>query len=169
MTDQNWIRPVAGFPDPAEIAPHAIAFARMMFAHTAFEREVGALQDAITKQPGFGQLRANQYGTRERPARMVELIEAHRGRDFPQTGAIERLLTAAIDPWKQRYFLAHGTWWALNRRTAAIIVRSGTRWDNPETPPEQREYTAADIQAVADRLADIDAELYKLRCSIDRA
>ena len=83
MTDQNWIRPVVGFPDPAEIAPHAIAFARMMFAHTAFEREVGALQDAITKQPGFGQLRANQYGTRERPARMVELIEAHRGKDFP--------------------------------------------------------------------------------------
>ena len=99
---------------------------------------------------------------------MVELIEAHRGRDFPQTGAIERLLTAAIDPWKQRYFLAHGTWWALNRRTAAIIVRSGTRWDNPETPPEQREYTAADIQAVADKIADIDAELYKLRGSIDR-
>jgi hypothetical protein len=29
------------FPDPSEIAPHAIAFARMMFAHAAFEREVG--------------------------------------------------------------------------------------------------------------------------------
>jgi hypothetical protein len=28
------------FPDPSEIAPHAIAFARMMFAHAAFEREV---------------------------------------------------------------------------------------------------------------------------------
>ena len=26
-------------PDPSEIAPHAIAFARMMFAHAAFERE----------------------------------------------------------------------------------------------------------------------------------
>ena len=26
-------------PDPNEIGPHAIAFARMMFAHAAFERE----------------------------------------------------------------------------------------------------------------------------------
>jgi hypothetical protein len=25
------------FPDPNEIAPHAIAFARMLFAHAAFE------------------------------------------------------------------------------------------------------------------------------------
>ena len=34
-------------PDPSEIAPHAIAFARMMFAHAAFEREVRSLVDAI--------------------------------------------------------------------------------------------------------------------------
>ena len=118
-----------GFPDPAEIAPHAIAFARMMFAHTAFEREVGALQDAITKQPGFGQLRANQYGTRERPARMVELIEAHRGRDFPQTGAIERLLTVAIDPWKQRHCsrTAHGGHSIVGQRpSSSEAVRDGT-------------------------------------------
>ena len=115
------------------MAPHAIAFARMMFAHTSFERAVAALQDAITKEPGFGERRANQYGTRERPARMVELIKAHRGKDFPQTGAIERLLTDAIDPCEQRHLLAHGTWWAFNRRTAAIIVRSGTRWEHPKS------------------------------------
>jgi hypothetical protein len=35
------------FPDPSEIAPHAIAFARMMFAYAAFEREVRSLVDAI--------------------------------------------------------------------------------------------------------------------------
>ena len=35
------------FPDPSEIAPHAIAFARMMFAHAAFEREVRSLVDTI--------------------------------------------------------------------------------------------------------------------------
>jgi hypothetical protein len=33
-------------PDPSEIAPHAIAFARMMFAHAAFEREVRSLVNA---------------------------------------------------------------------------------------------------------------------------
>jgi hypothetical protein len=38
------------FPDPSEIAPHAIAFARMMVAHAAFEREVRSLVDAIQVQ-----------------------------------------------------------------------------------------------------------------------
>jgi hypothetical protein len=28
------------FPDPNEITAHAIEFARMMFVHTSFEREV---------------------------------------------------------------------------------------------------------------------------------
>jgi hypothetical protein len=165
----DWTKAVVAFPDPAEIADHAIAFARMMFAHTAFEREVGALQDVITKQPGFGERRANQWGTRERPARMVGLIEAHRGKDFPHNDAIVKLLTDAIGPCEQRHFLAHGTWWALNRRTAGMIVRGNARFAGPETPPEQREFSVSDIQAVADKLADIDAELYKLRRSIERA
>ena len=86
------------FPDPAEIAPHAIAFARMMFAHTAFERRgVAGLQDAITRQPGFGEQRANQWATRQRPKLMVELIETERGKGFPQTDEIAKLLTDAID------------------------------------------------------------------------
>jgi hypothetical protein len=83
------------FPDPAEIAPHAIAFARMMFAHTSLERRVAALQDAITRQPGFGEQRANQWGTRQRPKLMVELIETERGKGFPQTDELARLLTDA--------------------------------------------------------------------------
>lgn len=157
---------MVAFPEAGDIADHAVAFAQMMFAHTAFEREVADLQEAITKQPGFGELRANQYGTRERPARMVKLIEDYRDRDFAHTDAITKLLTDAIDPCEQRHFLAHGTWWALNRRTAAIIVRGSTRWAGPETPPKQRDYTASDIQAVADKFADIDAELYKLRGAI---
>ena len=57
-------------------------------------------------------------------------------------------------------------WWAFHRPTAAIIVRSATRREGPDIPPEQRNYTASDIEAVADRLADIEAELYKLRGAI---
>jgi hypothetical protein len=55
------------FPDPSEIAPHAIAFARMMFAHAAFEREVRSLVDAINpKKPGFGErTRESMDGIRE--------------------------------------------------------------------------------------------------------
>jgi hypothetical protein len=151
------------FPDPAEIAPHAIAFARMMFAHTAFERRgVAGLQDAITRQPGFGEQRANQWGTRQRPKLMVELIETERGKGFPQADEIAKLLTDAIDPCEQRNLLAHGEWWGFDRPTAAIIVRSGTRWEHPEIPPEHRRYTASDIEAVAAKLKDIEVELSKL-------
>ena len=56
------------------------------------------MQDTITKQPGFGEQRANQWHARARPALMVVLIEAHRGKDFPHTDAIAKLLKDAIDP-----------------------------------------------------------------------
>ena len=135
----------------------------MMFAHTAFERRgVAGLQDAITRQPGFGEQRANQWGTRRRPKLMVELIETDRGKDFPQAGEITKLLTDAVDPCEQRNLLAHGEWWGFDRPTAAIIVRSDTRWEHPEIPPEHRRYTASDIEVVAAKFKDIEAELSKL-------
>ena len=37
------------FPDPNEIASHAIAFARMMFAHTEFERGIRSLEQTDPK------------------------------------------------------------------------------------------------------------------------
>jgi hypothetical protein len=46
------------FPEPREIEKHAMAFARMMFEHAAFEREFRELQDAIMREHGFGERRA---------------------------------------------------------------------------------------------------------------
>ena len=46
----------------------------MMFAHAAFEREVGSLQDAITNE------------------KIVSLIIKHRGSDLPQIEQIKNLL-----------------------------------------------------------------------------
>ena len=43
------------FPDPDQIKTHAIAFARMMFAHAALEREVHSLQGDIMDDPAFGE------------------------------------------------------------------------------------------------------------------
>lgn len=155
------------FPDVEEIVPHAIAFARMMFAHSGFEREVAALQDAITKAPGFGEQQCNKWGTRQRPARMVKLIEERRGQ-LPQTAKIEKLLTEAISPCDQRNLLAHGAWWGFNRPAATIIVRSATRWKHPEEPPEHREYTVVTIVAITEKFKDIEAELFKLRREIEQ-
>lgn len=41
------------------------------------------------------------------------------------------------------------------------------RWDHPESPPRQREYTADDIYALAEKLKTIETELYKLRRTIE--
>lgn len=153
------------FPEPEEITPHALAFARMMFAHAALDREIAALQDVIAKEPGFGEQRPNQWGTRVRLVRMVSLITERRG-CLPQTGEIEKLLNDAIDPCEQRNLLAHGTWWGFNRQTATVYVRGGTRWEGAEFP-DHREYTAADIKAIADKLETIEVELWKLRRAIE--
>ncbi len=68
------------FPDAHEIAPHAIAMARMMFAHAAFEREVGSLQNAITNEPGFGEQRDNQWKASESGREeIVSLLIKYRG------------------------------------------------------------------------------------------
>lgn len=152
------------FPEPEEIESHALAFAGMMFAHAAFEREVSALQDTITQEEGFGERWSNQWSAHKRPAQMAELIVKHRGQ-LPETETIKKLLTDAIDPSDQRNLLAHGTWCGFNRRTAKIHVRGATRRQHPE-PPEHRQYTADEIQGIAGRFADIGAELFKLRRSL---
>ena len=107
------------FPDPSEIAPHAIAFARMMFAHAAFEREVRSLVDAINpKKPGFGERPENQWTASESgTGKIIILIKYHRGNGLPQTEQIKNLLNEAIHPCRDRNFLAHGTWCCFNRRT----------------------------------------------------
>jgi len=156
------------FPDPTEIAPHAIAFARMMFAHAAFEREVSSLVNAINpKEPGFGERHANQWTASERGTeKIIDLIKKYRGNDMPETEQIKNLLNEAVDLCKQRNFLAHGTWWCFNRRTLTVEVRGGTRWE-PERTPENRKYTVPDIEKLADRFKDVEAELYKIRRSFE--
>lgn len=156
-----------GFPEPQEIEAHAMAFARLMFEHAAFEREVATLQDAVTREHGFGERRGNQWSARERPDRMVELIEQRQGQ-LPETKSIKKLLDDAIAPSDQRNLLAHGTWWCFNRRTSAICVRGTTRWAGDNEPPEHRDFTLADIKALADRFEDLAADLYPLRREIER-
>ena len=66
MTQISLLHPdMVAFPEPEEITPHALAFARMMFAHATLEREIAALQDVIAKEPGFSEQRPNQWGGRE--------------------------------------------------------------------------------------------------------
>jgi hypothetical protein len=155
------------FPDANEIAQHAIAFAGMMFAHAAFEREVRSLVDAINpNEPGFGERRENQWVASESgTAKIIVLVMKHRG--LSHIEQIRNLLNEAVDLCRQRNFLAHGTWWCFNRRKLTVEVRGGLRWKEPELAPENREYTVSDIEKLADKFKNIEAELYKIRRSFE--
>ncbi len=152
-------------PDPEEIEDHAIAFAGMMFAHAALEREISALQDAIAKTPGFSEQPGNQSDPRVRPARILKLIETYRGNGFPQTRQIESLLRDAIGPCEERNHLAHGTWWCFNSHTSAIIVRDVRRWQH-ETPAKQREYTADDIYGLMEKFKTVGPSFIRFASSL---
>src|SRR5262252_9070971 len=93
-------------PNPSEIAPHTIAFARMMFAHAAFEREVRSLVDAINpKKPGFGERPENQWTASESgTSKIIILIKHYRGSGQPQIAQIKNLLNEAIHPCRDRNF-----------------------------------------------------------------
>jgi hypothetical protein len=156
-------------PDPSEIAPHAIAFARMMFAHAVFEREVRLLVDGINpKKPGFGERPENQWTASESgTGKIIILIKHHRGSGLPQTEQIKNLLNEAIHPCRDRDFLAHGTWCCFNRRRLTIEVRRGQRWGQPELPPENRAYAVRDILKLARKFKDLQVELDKIRRSLE--
>jgi hypothetical protein len=157
------------FPDANEIAPHAIAFARMMFAHAEFERGIRSLVDAINpKELGFGERHDNQWMASESgTAKIIVLIMRHRGSGRPQIEQIRNLLDEAVHLCRERNFLAHGTWWCFNRRTLTVRVRGGVRWEQPELPPENHEYTVSDIEKLAGKFRGIEAELYRIRRSFE--
>ena len=41
------------------------------------------------------------------------------------------------------------------------------RWEQPELPPENRKYRVSNIEKVADKFKDIEAELYRIRRSFE--
>ena len=157
------------FPDPSEIAPHAIAFARMMFAHAAFEREVRSLVDTINpKKPAFGERLENQWTASESgTAKIIFLIKHHRGSGLPQIVQIKNLLNEAIRPCWDRDLIAQGTWCCFNRRNLTIEVRGAVRSGQPELPPEHSAYTVSDILKLARKFRYIEVELYKIRRSLE--
>ena len=153
-------------PDPDEIAPFAIAFARMMFAHAAFEREVRDLQAAIVGVYGFGEKRENQWNARARPALMVKLIAKHFGA-IPEAEPIRKILTEAIPVCDARNLLAHGEWWLFDRAQSTIHVRGGTQWKD-DGAVDHRTWTIAEIVAVTEKFKDLDVQLYNLRLIISQ-
>jgi hypothetical protein len=100
---------------------------------------------------------------------MAKLIEKHFPDGLEEAEQIATVLTEAIAFCDRRNLLAHGEWWYFHQPTSTVTVRSSTQWED-EGSPEHADFTAADICALAERLKDLEAELYHLRRSIeDRA
>jgi hypothetical protein len=144
------------FPDAEEVKPHAMAFARLMFAHARFESGIRELQSAITGCQSFGEQRDNQWNARVRPERMAKLIKDKLG-DIEEAEPIAAVLEKSKKPSDDRNILAHGIWWCFNRETSALTVRSGTIWKG-----------VGDINRVADTFDDLEADLYKIRRQIEK-
>lgn len=155
------------FPEPHEVQPHAMAFVRMMFAHAKFEREVRTLQGVITGKPDFGERRCNQWGASDRPEKMANLIrDFDRLGDVPEIDSIRKILKEAIDPCLARNTLAHGEWRSFDPATSVISVRSGTA-RTKDVRDMHSDWTADAIGKVADKLHDLEIELFKLRRTIE--
>jgi hypothetical protein len=137
----------------------------MMFAHAQFEREVCRMQGTITGDPNFGEQRRNQWGARERPDRMADLIDKHLGA-IPEATAICQLLSDAIAACDDRNLLAHGEWWCFYPDTSAIEVRGGTQWKDGCV--DYKSYPLADIRAVVAKFDELEIELFKLRRCIEK-
>jgi hypothetical protein len=155
------------FPDPEVIAPLAMAFARMMFAHAKFEDQFRSLQGAVTSDPRFGERRANQWTARQRPDCMAKLIKKHFPEGLEEAELITTVLNEAIDFCDRRNLLAHGEWWYFHQPTSTVTVRSSTQWVDEEGPPQDEDFTAEDICALAEKFKDLRAELYHLGRSIE--
>jgi hypothetical protein len=137
----------------------AMAFMRMMMAHAKLESEVRALQSTVANDLNYGEQPQNWWPTDKRPKRMVKLIEEKLGL-ISETGFIKKLLQDAFDPTNQRNHLAHGIWWAFDPQTASIRVRGGKG--------QFGEYSEEAISVLAGQFETLEADLYKLRSSIEK-
>jgi hypothetical protein len=151
--------------DDPLIAPFATAFLRMMFAHAKLERRIRELQGVITGDEGYGAQRKNQWGTRDRPKRMTQLIRDKLG-EVAEIEAISSRLQLAIEPSEFRNWLAHGEWWLFAPETKSMTVCAGTAWE-PNGSPEHLDVTAADIDRAATVFDDLEAELWKCQSEIE--
>ena len=150
--------------DPA-LQPFTQAFVHLMFAHAAFERRVSELMDIITGVVRFGERPENQWKADQRPKRMKKLIREYHPDGLPETDAIAACLKRAISFCRDRNLLAHGSWWEFDIDANTITVRSGVARPNED---QHRQYTVADIQAVAASLDDLEVGLWKHQRAIEK-
>jgi hypothetical protein len=155
------------FPDADDpvVAPFAMAFVKLMFAHARLDERIRDLLGVITGDPDFGEKPGNLWAAkaRGREDRVRKLMEEAKIEATPAAHQILQLLDQAIRPCDRRNLLAHGVWWCFNPSKQTISVRGGTSWPNQD---QQVELSASEIDAVAEDFLNIEAQLYTLKAQI---
>jgi hypothetical protein len=150
-------------PDDPALEPFGKAFVRLMFAHAALEARIRELQGVVSGEPGYGEVRRNQWRSEDRARCMTKLVTVRFG-SIPEAEAIADCLTKSIPLSWERNLLAHGEWWAFDPAQQMISVRSGT--ERPDEDQHQQR-AVADIDRTASALMDVETELYKLQSRIE--
>jgi hypothetical protein len=152
------------FPEADDpfLQPFTQAFVRMMFAHAAFERRIADLLETITGIERFGERPdVGRWTADKRPGNVSKLIDEYHPSGLSEKAAIVDCLQRAKPPFRDRNWLAHGTWWEFSENS--ITVRSGIDWPHEE---QHRAFTAAEIQQIASSLDDLEIELWQLQKAI---
>jgi hypothetical protein len=124
------------------------------------------LVSVIARCHGFGEKPENRWSARARPGKVKQLVAEHQAEHrggLPEVDNITDCLQRSIALCDQRNLLAHGTWWELDGEAGLITVRSGTARPGEE---QHRQFTIEEIQRVADKLGDLEVELYKIQQAI---
>ena len=152
-------------PDSPDLEPFTRAFLRMMFAHVEFERRVAELADVITLDPGFGETLF--WSAKDRPKKFGKLCAENQSKHpggLPEADAIVRCFEEAFPLCSERNWLAHGVWWRFDANVGLVDVHAvRIRPDEPLS----REFTAEQIQRVAECFIDVEVELWKLQRAIE--
>ena len=152
-------------PDSPDLAPYTQTFLRMMFAHVDFERRVAELADAITLDLRYGETLV--WSAKERPKEFGKLCAQNQSKHpggLPEADAIVRCFDEAFPLCNDRNWLAHGVWWRFDANVGLIDVHA-VRLRSDE--PLSREFTAEQIQRVADSFADLEVKLWQLQRAIE--
>ena len=151
------------FPEADDpiIAPFAQAFIRMMFAHAELEASIRDLQGALMDDKWYGE-KIHPWTARDQPKLMHDLIVEKCG-SIPEAGAAKDCLTGAIPLYDDRNHLAHGQWWAFDRKTGTIKVRRGRQFPDKD---QHKEFSVDDIGQIAIGLWATVFELYQIERAI---
>jgi hypothetical protein len=142
----------------------AIPFLKLMFAHANFEGVFRDLQNVAANDETFSEIGKNRWVAKDRPEKLRQLMADHGCKD-DEIATASRVLTDAFPLCNDRNLLAHGDWWHFDTKTGEITVRGDRHREGEE---QSRCFSADLMNEIAERLDDLEVELWRVKRAIER-